>query len=300
MKQLYIKFPSKEDYAVANKIFTKAYNYFISVGLLPKEEFPFYLKKFGIFTTEHENELDLLEAKDEIMYPRLPPFKDNNAENRYIENYMIEIIRGYRVFNPADVFIEKEEIEKTKNEIRYDELRVLKNTQLKHSADALAEQVKLNYLTYCCIYKNPDERLWSSYKEFLSEKRDIVVKAVQTKLAEFLGGVPTTVIRRIARHPLWRTRWIGATKTGAPLFNGVISDWDTNKLFLVYWSNFYDSVYGGYKTPDKFIVDDDRLLDAWLEAEYKKDDSSSSTANSDKDGVRGVFKTRVAPIKKKR
>lgn len=81
----------------------------------------------------------------------------------------------------------------------------------------------------------------------------------------------------------WRARWRASTKTGSPLFDGPVMDWNINQVALVFWSNFYDSIYEHPERPTQKIIDNDDLLDKWVEDQAKKmedrakKNSSSST-----------------------
>lgn len=296
LDEIYFKFPTTAETLFANNIYDKALTYFKNNKYLSKEDINFYIKKYGIMTKEEEAYISDIEHSSITKYPRLIVFDEKDKENRYIENCMIEIIHGYRKLRKQDLF-KREDIDV--DLVKYRELLTKKSIYLRHSSESLAESIRLNYLTYFCTYKNQNEKLWGSYSEFLNENPPIYVKAIQYKLVDFLSGFNMTILRRIARHPLWRTRWIAATKTGASLFAGNISGWDLNKSLLVYWSNFYDSVYSGYKTPEKHIVDDDELLDNWLEQE-ERNAKMERPDDSNKDGIRAIFKNNIAPIKRKK
>lgn len=82
-------------------------------------------------------------------------------------------------------------------------------------------------------------------------------------------------LRRIARGQgevaaEWRARWRAATKTGSPLFEGATTDWNINQVALVFWSNFYDNIFEHPERPDQKTIDNDDLLDKWVEDKSKE------------------------------
>lgn len=68
----------------------------------------------------------------------------------------------------------------------------------------------------------------------------------------------------------WRARWRASIKTGTPPFEGVTSDWNINQVALAFWSNFYDNIYEHPERPEQKIIDNDDLLDKWVEDQAKK------------------------------
>jgi len=64
--------------------------------------------------------------------------------------------------------------------------------------------------------------------------------------------------------------WRACKSTGSPLFDGPVSEWDVNKVRLVYWSSLYDSVYESPDRPPQYIIDDNKLLDEWFEAQTEE------------------------------
>lgn len=68
----------------------------------------------------------------------------------------------------------------------------------------------------------------------------------------------------------WRLMWRTSKATKQTPFPGHPSSWDINKLRLIYWSNFYDSVYNSINRPPQWVIDDDDLLDKWVEEQGKE------------------------------
>jgi hypothetical protein len=54
------------------------------------------------------------------------------------------------------------------------------------------------------------------------------------------------------------------------LFAGPISDWDTNKVTLCHWSDYYDSIWDHPECPPDSVVEDDRACDDWVRAQSRK------------------------------
>lgn len=83
------------------------------------------------------------------------------------------------------------------------------------------------------------------------------------------------VLREIARGQgevgaEWRARWNASKNTGSPLFGGAICDWNPSQVALAYWFSFYDSVYEHPERPPMKIINNDDLLDQWVEKQSKE------------------------------
>lgn len=83
------------------------------------------------------------------------------------------------------------------------------------------------------------------------------------------------ILRRIARGQgeagaEWRARWKASTKTGSPLFDGATTDWNINQVALSFWSSFYDNIYEHPDRPEQKIIENDDLLDKWVQDQAKK------------------------------
>lgn len=64
--------------------------------------------------------------------------------------------------------------------------------------------------------------------------------------------------------------WRAAKASGVAPFPGSPCDWDINKQRLVYWTALYESVYNSVDRPPQWVIEDDELLDRWLEEETRE------------------------------
>lgn len=88
----------------------------------------------------------------------------------------------------------------------------------------------------------------------------------------------------------WRARWKASTKTGSPLFEGPTVDWNINQVALVFWSNFYDNIFEHPERPEQKVIDNDDLLDRWVEQKGKEmEDRAKKNANKDKYGSSSAY-----------
>ncbi len=294
------RFPTLEDNFEAQEIYFKEYEKAKEKGVLTKEQMAFYLKKYEIFTAAMDIEFANLEADDFFKYPPMPVFDHKDLENRYIEKCVTEIVRGIKVLSMEDLLSPRKKEEKNPSYLEYRELNSIKHSYMKFTCEGLAESRRLNYLVSRCVF-NPDTKkhFWKSHAELLKEKNNLFISLLSGKLIEFWTGFNSTIMRHIARHSIWRTRWIGATKLSCPLFAGNITEWDINKTFLVYWSNFYDNIYANVDDLDDYTIKNDKFLDHYLENRHREKKNNQSLEG--KEGIKGHFQNiKVNPLPPKK
>jgi hypothetical protein len=298
MDYLILKFPTFDEVLDCNEAYDEMYQKCLDMGIWTQEEMLFQMKIMNIFTDKMENELNNLTNHPTFKYPPIKGIKNDNPVelNKFIDKAMIEIIKGQRKIKTVDLFKYNEE-EETQQYKDYKELSTLKNKYVRLTCEGFADGAKNEKLVYYTVYKNENERLWGSYEEFLNSESKLLVAGLSNKVIEFINGFSMTLLRKIARHPSWRTRWISATKTGQSLFKGNISEWDQNKTYLCFWSNLYDSVYEIYPPVEKFILENDERLDNFLESRNKE---NGKINDSQVEGTRAMFNSvHINPIKKK-
>ncbi len=297
MKKIKFRFPTLEENYNSAAIYDETYEFAQKNGVVNKNTMSSILRRNGIFTLEMQKEMDKIEAGDLLKYPEIQTFEDQSDENKFVEKSVVEIITGEKIITVDDLLRAREI--KNPEMIRYRELSTLKSSYMRYTCEGLADRKRIEHLLVKCSYNaDTNKPIWSSMEKYYASRNVVFALLLTSKFVEFIQGLNQTVIRKIARHHLWRTKWVSATKIGSPVFRGSIAEWDTNKTFLCYWSNFLDNVYSGMEIPEEFIIKDDKLLDNWLEAKNRENKQGSSL-NSNSDGVRAVFKKRVNPVAKK-
>jgi len=100
--------------------------------------------------------------------------------------------------------------------------------------------------------------------------------------------ISTRELREIARTTPWMTRYRAARDHIGILFSDLtrLTFYQEN---LISWSQLYEYVYNHPEKPDSFIINDDDLLDRWLEEQDKKDKSKKFTTKSAMDSHDMIF-----------
>ena len=161
-------------------------------------------------------------------------------------------------------------IEKIQSEIK--EIEYKKQSKLIMSAENKAEETRLLYICSRCAYKEDGTLFWETYDASLQEDRLFLRDNILSCFMKFYSGLPTNIIREIARSGWWRIRYISSIKTGDPLFGVPTVSYTTDQLNLSYWSNYYQNIYEMMPEdrPSDIVIDDDVSLDAYMKVFYEE------------------------------
>jgi len=151
---------------------------------------------------------------------------------------------------------------------------------LANSAEALAEQARNIFFTYCCTLGGDmlDEQVWKTWREFKQSTDYYFINDAYAATMRLLTGLPSIIIRAIARSQEWKSIWHGAKESGSPIFEGAAGGWDSNKLSLVWWSEFYDAIRNNPAPPPDEVISDDAKLQDWLNAQVQAKNVRRPTA----------------------
>jgi len=153
------------------------------------------------------------------------------------------------------------ELEKTNTAIRH--LTDTKNSLLPITAESHAKSIKDDYILTSCIYIDSvqlDSELSNNY-EFVEE----------CGTSYYLkGNVSQSNLREIARTDPWRQYWSTSQACNMPVFDMCMVEMTQMQLSLCYWSKIYDNVFDSHDRPPSEVVEDNTLLDAWMDDKYKK------------------------------
>lgn len=263
-KLFLFKHPNNEDKMRAELIYRKAYDRALKDGMLKMEDLDKLIRERNIFSQDDQNRLDNL-------YSKL------NAQKVLLSKTTKVRARQDRI---------KEIIHKIQSEIN--QLESKRTSKLSLSAESKSEEERATYLCWACSYvytEDGPEKYWKTF-DALSQERNLNLKdQVLINFLKFRGGIKTEIIRHIARHSLWRIRYVTSLKVSEPLFGVPTSQYTNDMLNLAYWSNFYQNVYEMMpkdRPPDE-IIEDDEALDAYM-TEFYKERSREAAIERDKAG----------------
>ena len=107
----------------------------------------------------------------------------------------------------------QDRLKKIVNRIKEDiaEIEHKRISKLAMSAESKASEEKALYLCWACTYikTNDDYKLyWESFNNLLDEYSLELRNKILIKFLQFKAGIPTEIIRFLARHSLWRIRYV--------------------------------------------------------------------------------------------
>jgi len=176
-------------------------------------------------------------------------------------------------------------IERMEKEV--DEIRSKSEDLLLLSAEKKADEESLLYLAWSATYDVYGNKYWSTFRDFENET-DIMFRAEAiAEFAKFNQGQTTKTLRYLARHSLWRIRYTSALKIGGPLFERGLEDLTPDQLALLYWSNYYQSIYEMLPDdqPDSDTINDDEALDAYMERYFKQKEQERNEGKVKRQGA---------------
>ena len=245
---LLFKQPTSEERMFARFVYRQTYEQAQKDGLKTVVEMEEILRKRGIISEESDREISAVESK--IKAQRTVLAKTHKVAAK--QERLLGIIKTL-----------EEELRKLRNK---------RDRLLGLTAEAKSNEARLFFFCSKCVFKTEKERLWETEKEFNQEKDLIFRMDVLASFSEFVSGLPTSLVRYIARSNLWRIRYVTSTKTGADLFGRPISEYTPDMINLLYWSHYYQSIYDMLPEdqPSDDVISDDAALDSYMDAYYKE------------------------------
>jgi len=207
---------------------------------------------------------ELLESKNLI------PAQDNDK----ISNLQDKLEAQKKILNLTKIAGRKipieEVIQKLNREI--DELKAKGESYYFLSQERKADEAALLYLTWAGAHSIGGIKYWESFESFEKETNLTLRDGIRIEFIIFNRGLPTEITRFIARHNLWRVRYVAAQKIGGSLFSRDLNDITPDQLGLLYWSNYYQSIFEMMPDdqPDDDIIKDDAALDKYMEQYHKE------------------------------
>jgi hypothetical protein len=147
-----------------------------------------------------------------------------------------------------------------------------------------ADEESFLYLAWASAYTVTGERFWKTFEDFENTTSFDIRSSLLEGFASFNVGFSSEKIRFLARHSLWRIRYVASMKTNQTLFGDNALDLTPDQLSLLYWANYYQSIYEMMpdEQPSQEIVNDDAKLDEYMDSyfENREKDKNEGKAQS--------------------
>lgn len=239
----------------ARHVYESEYKEALAEGLLSYDDMKKILVERNVLTEADRNLLASLKSKIEaqkVLLSKITKVKSNQE----------------RVLNLI------KDLDSKIREIEYKE-----KSKLMMTAETKAEEAKLLFLCYNCTFNfENNELFWKSYDDFLNETDLMFRQSIISEFMPFYSGIPTEIVRFIARSNLWRIRYVTSLKTSESLFGVPTTEYSNDMLNLAYWSHYYQNIYEMMPEdqPPQNIIEDDVALDAYMEAYYHERNQEST------------------------
>lgn len=264
-KTILFKYPDMNSFMKARHIYEQEYRESIDEGLLSVDEMKKLIKDRNLITQAERNKVSSLKSK--------------------LEGQRVLLAKTLKVRANQDRI--KKVIHGLEDEIR--KIEIKERAKFSMTAETKAEESKILYLCWRnSYYFDSEEWVWPDYKSFLNEKRLDFRQKVLSEFISFYSGIPTPIIRAVARGNLWRIRYVTSVKTSEPLFGVPTTQYTGDMLNLSYWSHYYQNIYEmlSEDQPSEEIIEDDEALDAYL-SDYYKERNQDAAARKSKKGHKG-------------
>lgn len=149
-----------------------------------------------------------------------------------------------------------------------DRIQNIQKQALAYCLDIKVRQATyLFYLLKCTYIKKGDKFVnYFDTVKFSSEKdRNRMANKLFEPFIEFLSGFGESELRGLARSHMVMNLFKIANNTGAPMFAGAAADYNVLQNSLLFWCNYYHSVFQNLGSPEPHVLDDDRLFDQWVQ-----------------------------------
>lgn len=253
-KHYYIYDPTPRDHYLAEPHYQSTYESLILKGFPTEEHLLGLLNIRNLWGEKQENEVKVLMDNLHKLNSQLPNLEFKSTEKKQVLKY----------------------IEITKE--RINQLTKIKTSLLTNSAEYIAKLEKYKYLLFLLTKDEFNKSIWTLKtfnKESDSFLNELLIKSY------FNENINEANIRKLARSEPWRSVWLCAIKTGN-LFNRPSTDFTDYQRALVSWSLLYDNIFEHPEAPSSDIIDNDILLDQWLEqqAAKRKAESAANASNN--------------------
>jgi hypothetical protein len=154
---------------------------------------------------------------------------------------------------------------------RWMELEAQEAEVLVHSAEAIAEDARNDFLVSRCTLGGEllDEPVWATWADYKKCQDLQLIRDARAAHVRISAGLASNIIRALARSTEWKMRWRGAKDSHSAVFEGASGSWDSNKLQLIHWSEFYDAIAAHPHAPPPHVIEDDDALQEWLNGELQ-------------------------------
>lgn len=166
-----VEFPGIKESQMADFKYRVAFNEAIRQGIPTSKSMLKWLEKEGIWTKEDDQVIEDIQKE--------------------IKNFRKAIEKVGEDTDSAKPYREKiSELVK-----RIDDLREVRNSYLQNTAEAIADEARITYLTYVCSSNaETGEKLWDSFEDFQNDRRQQAISKITYQMMLLLMGIDESLL----------------------------------------------------------------------------------------------------------
>lgn len=252
-----IKDPSPWDEVIADAAIDDLEETIRSHGVLSEDEIIGLQQERNIWSGDKEDELENLHENVKTLRKKIPDHEFQSIQKR-------QLVEAIEVLERRIAILSREKHSLDRYSTKY----AVSTAKYKHHVFQLTTDLKGN-------------RIWTDYEAFLASSERLILKLMNT--AYFDHGITESVLREIVRYEPWKSIWLGGCKVGN-LFGKPSCEWTDLQRTLVSWAVLYDNIAEHPEAPGIDVLDNDILLDAWMQAQSEKRKNKSKHRDDDKWG----------------
>lgn len=240
-KRYCLKYPSTRLKYESELYYSSIYDDFKFSGWMTKEDVLSYLKDYGVWSNQKEQELSGLKKQ--------------------IESLKIELFKS---------LVQPRKQKGIRSKLKGLKLSQEKYLQAKHSLDHMTiegycENLKNQFLIINSLYiLTNDERMELCFDD-VSNIDYTELESISNDITKHNIDIPK--FRQLARSEVWKNYW---SANQEHVFSNAVVDWTDEQRTLVLFTRMYDSARGSTECPPEAVFDDDDMFDGWLALQHEK------------------------------
>ena len=232
--------PTIENIQDASEVYNSHYQETYEDGVMTEEETFEWMEAKGLWTSEDDANLKLLEEEIESCKERI-----------YQSRYVPQTVENLRLI-----------IDTGREQLL--EARQKRGYYSPNTCEGMASLEKARYIIKTNTYLN-------------GELYDFSLIDVDTVLSAYNSSILSEeAIRELARTDPWKINWYMKDVNDATMFANKGRELTPNQKNLIIWSKMYDSVHESPDSPGEAVIKDDYMLDGWFIVQRKKREKQQS------------------------